>query len=131
MPLIKRNRLQRFSCEARLFRRFCKEVLTAQCVAYENLNKDSRKLYPYLLDIQSNLLEDLETTTVIPLTNIQTVTKKFTKLTPVVEVHRAKHLAMTQQIAGLNRTLLGKPVDDLSMYRFAIVDAMDFIILGI
>jgi toxin CcdB len=103
----------------------------AQYVAYENLNKDSRKLYPYLLDIQSNLLEDLETTTVIPLTKIQTVTKKFTKLTPIVEVHGTKHLAMTQQIAGLDRTLLGKPVDDLSMYRFAIVDAIDFIISGI
>jgi toxin CcdB len=103
----------------------------AQYVAYENLNKDSRKLYPYLLDIQSDLLEDLETTIVIPLTKIQTVTKKFTKLTPVVEVHGAKHLAMTQQIAGLDRTALGKPVDDLSMYRFAIVDAIDFIISGI
>jgi toxin CcdB len=102
-----------------------------QYVAYENLNKDFRKLYPYLLDIQSNLLEELETTTVIPLTRIQTVNKKFTKLTPVVEVLGAKHLVMTQQIAGLDRTLLGKPVDDLSMYRFAIVDALDFIISGI
>jgi CcdB protein len=55
---------------------------TPQYVDYENLNKDSRKLYPYLIDIQSNHLEDLETTTVIPLTKIQTVTKKFTKLTP-------------------------------------------------
>jgi toxin CcdB len=103
----------------------------AQYIAYENLNKDSRKLYPYLLDIQSNLLEDLETTTVIPLTKIQTVNKKFTKLTPTVEVLGAKHLAITQQIAGVDRALLGKPVDDLSMYRFAIVDAIDFIISGI
>jgi toxin CcdB len=102
-----------------------------QYVAYENLNKDFRKLYPYLLDIQSNLLEELETTTVIPLTRIQTVNKKFTKLTPIVEVLGAKHLVMTQQIAGLDRTLLGKPVDDLSMYRLAIVDALDFIISGI
>ncbi len=103
----------------------------AQFVAYENLNKDSRKLFPYLLDIQSNLLEDLETTTVIPLTKIQTVNKKFTRLTPVVEVLGAKHLAITQQIAGLDRSLLGKPVDDLSTYRFALVDAIDFIISGI
>jgi toxin CcdB len=103
----------------------------AQYVAYENLNKDSRKLFPYLLDIQSNLLEDLETTIVIPLTKIQTVTKKFTKLTPIVEVQGIKCLAMTQQIAGLDRTLLGKPVEDLSMYRFAIVDAIDFIVSGI
>jgi toxin CcdB len=103
----------------------------AQYFAYENLDKSSRKLFPYLLDIQSNLLENLETTIVIPLIKIQSVNKKFTKLTPIVEVNRAKHLALTQQIAGLDRTLLGQPVDDLSNYRFVIVDAIDFIISGI
>jgi hypothetical protein len=38
---------------------------------------------------------------------------------------------MTQKIAGVDRSLLGKPVDDLSIYRFAIVVAIDFIISGI
>jgi toxin CcdB len=102
-----------------------------QYFAYENQNKDSRKLFPFLLDIQSNLLDDLETTIVIPLTKAQTVNKKFTKLTPIVEVQGVKYLAMTQQIVGLDRNLLGKSVDDLSMYRFAVVDAIDFIISGI
>ena len=39
----------------------------AQFKAYENPNKATRKTYPYLLDIQSNLLDDLRTTVVIPL----------------------------------------------------------------
>jgi toxin CcdB len=83
------------------------------------------------ISILNKYTESLRSTTVIPLTKIQTVTKIFTNLTPIVEVHGAKHLAMTQQIAGLDRTLLGKPVDDLSMYRFAIVDAIDFIVSDI
>jgi toxin CcdB len=103
----------------------------AQYFAYENPNKQSRKVFPYILDIQSNLLEDLETVTVLPLTKIHAVNKKFTKLTPLVEVNGIKHLAMTQQIVGIDRSLLGKSIDDLSMYRFAIVDAVDFIISGI
>jgi hypothetical protein len=65
------------------------------------------------ISILNKYTESLRSTTVIPLTKIQTVTKIFTKLTPIVEVHGTKHLAMTQQIAGLDRTLLGKPVDDL------------------
>jgi toxin CcdB len=103
----------------------------AQYFAYENPNKQSRKVFPYILDIQSNLLEDLETVTVLPLTKFHAINKKFTKLTPLVEVNGIKHLAMTQQIVGIDRSLLGKPIDDLSMYRFAIVDAVDFIISGI
>ncbi len=103
----------------------------AQYFAYENPNKQSRKVFPYILDIQSNLLEDLETVTVLPLTKIQAINKKFTKLSPVVEVNGIKHLAMIQQIVGIDRSLLGKPIDDLSRYRFAIVDAIDLLILGI
>lgn len=39
----------------------------AQFNAYENPSKASKRAYPYLLDIQSNLLEDLSTTIAIPL----------------------------------------------------------------
>jgi toxin CcdB len=34
---------------------------------YKNLNKATQKTYPYLLDIQSNLLSDIRTTVVVPL----------------------------------------------------------------
>jgi len=39
----------------------------AQFIAYENANPATKKTYPYLLDIQSNLLDELRTTVVIPL----------------------------------------------------------------
>ena len=39
----------------------------AQFSAYANSNPATRESYPYLLDIQSNLLRDLRTTIVIPL----------------------------------------------------------------
>lgn len=38
-----------------------------QFVVYENTNRTKKKAYPYLLDIQSNLLNPLRTTVVIPL----------------------------------------------------------------
>ena len=39
----------------------------APFIAYENSNQTTKKVYPYLLDIQSNLLDELHTTIVIPL----------------------------------------------------------------
>ena len=39
----------------------------AQFKVYENPNDATRQTYPYLLDIQSNLLDELRTTVVIPL----------------------------------------------------------------
>ncbi|PWV68837.1 CcdB family protein [Halomonas sp. A11-A] len=39
----------------------------AQFHAYENRNPASRERYPYLLDIQCDLLGELRTTVVVPL----------------------------------------------------------------
>lgn len=38
----------------------------AQFKVYENPNDATRQTYPYLMDIQSNLLDELRTTVVIP-----------------------------------------------------------------
>lgn len=40
--------------------------------AYTNPNPATRDSYPFLLEIQSNLLRDLRTTVVIPLTRSKT-----------------------------------------------------------
>jgi len=39
----------------------------SQFMVYRNSNPNSSKAYPYLLDVQSNLLESLDTRLVIPL----------------------------------------------------------------
>jgi toxin CcdB len=41
------------------------------------------------------------------------------------------YVALTQQIAGVDRKVLGKEKFDLSNYRSEIVAALDFIISGI
>lgn len=104
----------------------------AQFVAYENPNKATKKTYPYLLDIQSNLLDDLRTTVVIPLCPANLAGKAaITKLCPILDVDGNSFVALTQQIAGIDRKSLGKKAADLSQYRPQIIAAMDFIISGI
>lgn len=104
----------------------------AQFVVYENTNRATKKLYPYLLDVQSNLLNDLRTTIVIPLCPKSVATDAaITKLCPIFEIDDEKYIALTQQLAGIDRQSLGKEICDLSHYRSEIVSALDFIVSGI
>jgi len=104
----------------------------AQFKVYENPNKTSRKTYPYILDIQSNLLDDLRTTVVIPLCATNLAGKAaITKLCPIFEIKDKPFIALTQQIAGIDRKFLGKEVCDLSEHRSEIIAALDFFVSGI
>ncbi|MEO0444140.1 MAG: CcdB family protein [Pseudomonadota bacterium] len=89
-------------------------------------------MYPLLLDIQSNLLEELRTTIVIPLSPSSiSRSSAITKLCPLIDIEGKSYVAMTQQIAGVDRSALGKEAYDLSAYRSEIIAALDFVISGI
>ena len=104
----------------------------AQFKAYRNPNKASRTSYPYLLDIQSNLLSELNTTVVIPLSpRNQAAGAVITKLCPILEINGKPFVPFTQQIAGISRKALGAEVADLSDYRQEIIAAVDFVLSGI
>lgn len=104
----------------------------AQFIAYQNSNRATKKTYPYLLDIQSNLLDDLRTTVVIPLSPQKLFGNgAISKLSPILEIEGDSYIALTQQIAGIERKSLGKEAYDLSQYRSEIIAALDFIISGI
>lgn len=103
-----------------------------QFAVYQNKNPATKKTYPYLVDIQSNLLDDFRTTVVIPLTHLSTFGEKpITKLCPNVEVKNKKYVALTQLLAGIDRRQLGPEVDNLSEHRSDFIAALDFIISGI
>jgi len=99
---------------------------------YKNSNKATQKNYPYLLDIQSNLLSDLRTTIVIPLMAKRiAASHTISKLNPVVRVKNENFTVMTQSLAGIDRNVLGESVGDLTQYRSEIFAAVDFVLSGI
>jgi toxin CcdB len=104
----------------------------AQFIVYENANRATKKTYPYLLDIQSSLLDELRTTVVIPLCpSALAGNAAISKLCPVVEVESENFILLTQQIAGIDRKNLGKEICNLSHARIEILAALDFIVSGI
>jgi toxin CcdB len=103
----------------------------SQFFVYENPNRDTKKAYPLLLDIQSNLIEELTSTIVIPLALKRSIGRVIAKLTPVLQIDGVDYVLLTQQISGLDRGGLGRQVADLSIYRYEIITAIDFVISGV
>jgi toxin CcdB len=104
----------------------------SQFVLYRNANKATQKHYPYLLEIQSNLLSDLKTTLVIPLMPKRLAGDHIiSRLNPLIKVKNEQFVVMTQTAAGVDRTALGEKFADLSQHRSEILSALDFLISGI
>ncbi|WP_129782192.1 CcdB family protein [Peristeroidobacter soli] len=102
-----------------------------QFTVYKNKNPRSKTTYPLLLDAQADLLDDLQTRLVIPLTKAPTLTKKpIARLTPPITVAGEHYLLMTPQLAGILRSELGAAVGNVADQRSAILAAVDLLITG-
>lgn len=102
----------------------------AQFTLYRNNNKQTRASYPYLLDIQAQLLQSLKTRLVVPAI-ICATGLAIDKLNPVFTLGDEKYLLLVQQMAGIPVANLGEPAADLSYLRAEIVAAIDILITGI
>lgn len=104
----------------------------SQFCTYKNPNPATRTQYPYLLDIQSDLLSELRTTIVIPLTTSKIAAQiSLSRLNPTFILDGESFTAMTQDIAGVDRKQLGVQAYDLTSQRSDIIAAVDFVLSGI
>lgn len=104
-----------------------------QFAVHRNRNAATKARFPFLLDVQSDLLEDLGTRVVIPLTFASAATKRraMQTLTPLCTVEGKPYVLMTPQLAGIATNELGPPVADLSDDRQTIIAALDLLFTGI
>ncbi len=99
---------------------------------YQNKNVASSKRFPYLLAVQSDLLDALNTCVVVPLGKASAVGgKPMATLMPGVEVNGASWTMYTPALAAIPARTLGKPVDNVAVQRDAIQNALDFLFSGI
>jgi toxin CcdB len=102
-----------------------------QFAVYRNRNARSKATFPLLLDVQSDLLDDLNTRVVIPLTRARDLSRKpMLHLTPVLNFGGASYVVMTPQLAAIARADLGEPIGSLATERHEILAAMDFLLTG-
>ncbi len=99
---------------------------------YQNHDKSTASAYPYFVDVQSEMLDTLNTRLVIPLTPVEMLEKKApTHLCPVIHIDEGDFVILTHQMASVPTKILCEPVNNLSTFRDEIIAAIDFLITGI
>ena len=98
---------------------------------YENTDPDSQSTYPYFVDVQTGLLDDLNSRVVIPIAPAQDA-KSFPKnLCPIVEINNKQFALLTHQITTVSSSFLESKEGSLLLNRDDIISALDFLLTGI
>jgi toxin CcdB len=103
----------------------------SQFSIYKNTNPNTKKVYPYLIDIQSSLLDILDTRLVIPMSLKSNFNETQIKdLNPLINFNGMEYLLLTQQMAAIHAKNLGTQVGNISEMRPAILASIDLLITG-
>jgi len=86
---------------------------------------------PYVVVIQSDLLDALATRMTIPLAMLDFAGKVPAALCPVIMVHGQRLHALAHYAAPLPAKTLRRPVDNVAAQSSALVSAMDAVLSGI
>ena len=99
---------------------------------YQNPSTKTRKVFPYIVDVQSPYISEIATRIVIPLAKLQNFKNESMKgLTPEIEYQGVRLLLLTPQIASIPSNILKNPIGSLSHFRNEIIAALDFAITSI
>ena len=103
-----------------------------QFAVHRNPNAATHTAIPFLLDVQSELLETLNTRVVVPLYLPAAVQDGIiATLMPRMEIDGEPYIAVTPELAGISRKSLGIQVSDASHRRYDIIAALDLLLTGI
>ncbi|MCM2397029.1 CcdB family protein [Rhizobium sp. S95] len=89
--------------------------------------KNDRSL---VIDLQSNLLDNLETRVVAPVVSLHLISKYVARLNPRFEIEGVICVMLTEFIATLPASEIGEQVADLSDKADDIIAATDFLFQG-
>lgn len=103
----------------------------AQFDVYANTNSKTKGSVPYLLDVQSELLDSLATRVVVPLVVTTKARQPITRLNPTFEIEGTEVLMSTPELAGVPNSTLGPLVVSLKEHRADIVNALDVLFTGV
>lgn len=103
----------------------------SQFDVYANPSKKTKKLFPYLVDIQNQIISELATRIVVPLGRADAFKNEYmTKLTLELDFNDEKLLLLTPQIASIPSKLIKTPIGTVEHLRDDIISTLDFAITG-
>jgi len=84
----------------------------------------------YLLDVQADLLNDLNTRMVVPLLPLLVAPKPAQHLNPRFEIQKESVVMATQFMAAVPSYILRNPITNIESNRNSITAAIDFLMQG-
>jgi len=101
-----------------------------QCGVYKN-SGDSESYAPYLLDVQADMLNSLETRIMVPLVRIADFGRRAGRLHPMFTVCGEEFVMATHLLAAIRFIGLGRAVESLALHRSEIIGALDVLLVGV
>jgi toxin CcdB len=98
---------------------------------FTNPSRSASDGIPYVVVIQTDLLDALPTRLTMPLSAFSSATKVPTALCPVIVVKGKRLHALAHYAAPLPARLLRRPVDNVAAQASALVSAMAAVLSGI
>lgn len=102
----------------------------AQFDVYLNPRADSRASVPYVVDVQSGVIDELPTRLVMPLSRVAGQVRLPQNLCPLIEVEGEQLALMPHLAAPLSARLLKKPVSSIQRQAHDICAALDAVLSG-
>lgn len=84
----------------------------------------------YLLDVQADVLDSLNTRIVVPLLPVSQAPVPAKRLNPVFDIGSEPHVMVTQFMAAVPRALLRSPLTSLADQDSHIMAALDIALVG-
>jgi toxin CcdB len=99
---------------------------------FENPSPRMRDVYPYVVDVQSDLLSSLATRMVVPLAITALATTELPRrLCPLITVNDKAFMLVPFQAAPLDKRLLKTEITSVRAISDDIISAMDSVLSGI
>jgi len=91
----------------------------------------SKGQYPFLLDVQSDILTGLQLRVVVPLAKQSDIHGPLLQgLLQVLDVNGVPLVMLTPMLAAIDRSGLGEPVASVARQRSEIISALDMLFTG-
>jgi toxin CcdB len=104
----------------------------AQWDVYANPSIKARADFPFLVDVQNNLLSDLSTRFVVPLAADAAADPRLPRrLSPAFEIKGQRVLAVPFEAGPVDSSVLRRPVVSLRDQAHLLTDALDTVISGV
>lgn len=103
----------------------------AQFDVHENPVPRARRAFPYLVNLQSDLIDGGNRRIVAPLVPLSAAPRMASRLAPVVTVDDVEHVVVMLALTTMPTTDLKGVRGNLSPHRTELVDAIDYVFLGV